>query len=402
MINLNLIKTVNDFNFYNKIALIRVDFNIPINPKNFHILDDTRIKSSIPTIKKVLYDNGKVILLSHFGRPKGKYNKNYSIKFLIPYLYKKLKVTIKFSEYCIGPMVEQLVLNLKNKEVMLLENLRFYQEEEDNNKLFAFQLSKLGDIYVNDAFGSSHRFHASITTLPKLFVNRKCIGFLMEKEIKSLNKFLGTGKQPISVLLGGSKINSKIKIIKNLVHFADHILIGGGMAYPFIKILGGQIGDSLTEKYDKKIETELKSVLENNHKKIFFPKDVIIVNNNEHQTKIVSINSIPHGWKGLDIGPESINFFCTILKQSKTILWNGPFGVFEQHPFYIGTQSIAKFIVELTIKNNCFSLVGGGDSIAALKMIQLENKVSYISTGGGALLESLQNTTLPGIQAFFS
>ncbi|WP_185872559.1 phosphoglycerate kinase [Blattabacterium cuenoti] len=399
MINLKLIKTVNDFNFYNKIALIRVDFNVPINPNNFHILDDTRIKSSIPTIKKVLYDNGKVILLSHFGRPKGKYNKKYSIKFLIPYLYKQLQVPIKFSEYCIGPKVEELVLNLKNQEVILLENIRFYKEEEENNKFFAFKLSKLGNIYVNDAFGSYHRFHASITSLPTFFIKNKCIGFLMEKEIKSLNKFLGTGKQPISILLGGSKINSKIQIIKNLIHFADHILIGGGMAYPFIKILGGNIGDSLTEQYDKQIETELKYCLKQHNKKIFFPKDVII--NHEHKTKIVSIDSIPHGWKGLDIGPESIKFFCTILKKSKTILWNGPFGVFEKHPFYIGTQSIAKFIAQLTTNNNCFSLVGGGDSIAALKMIKLEHKVSYISTGGGALLESLKNTTLPGIKAFF-
>ncbi|MDR1804736.1 MAG: phosphoglycerate kinase [Flavobacteriales bacterium] len=395
------IKTVNDFNFKNKTAIVRVDFNVPIN--NNLIIDDTRIQYSLPTIRKIIHDHGKVVLISHFGRPKGIPSKIYSLRFMISYLSHQLKIPIKFSEYCIGSSVEKYVNELKNGEVLLLENIRFHKEEEEGNEKFAFQLAKLGDIYVNDAFGVSHRFHSSITIIPKFFKNKKCIGFLMKKEIQSLQKILGKGKKPITILLGGAKITSKISIIKNIIHLIDNILIGGGMAYPFIKVQGGKIGNSILEKYNE-IEKILKNIIDlyqkQNQTNIHFPKDVVIADsfNNKANTKIVPIYSIPNGWKGLDIGPQSIKYFCDIIRKSKTILWNGPLGVFEFSNFSFGTKSIAKAIVNSTEKG-AFSLVGGGDSIAALRMENYENKISYLSTGGGAMLECLKQTILPGIKA---
>ncbi|WP_185861918.1 phosphoglycerate kinase [Blattabacterium cuenoti] len=395
------IKTINDFNFKNKTALIRVDFNVPIN-NAYQITDDTRISYSIPTIQKIISEKGKIVLLSHFGRPKGIPSKILSLKFLIPFLYKKFKLSVNFCENCIGESVEKKVSNLKNGEILLLENLRFHKEEEEENENFAFNLSKLGNIYVNDAFSVSHRFHSSITILPKFF-KKKCIGFLMEKEIQFLNKFLsGKVKKPITILLGGAKVSSKIKIIENFIKFANYILIGGGMAYPFIKINGGKIGNSIFEK-NKKIEKTIIKILDKYHKKngtLFFPKDVIVADSfkNTANTKIVPINSIPYGWMGLDLGPNSIKYFCNIIEKSKTIFWNGPMGVFEFHNFSLGTRSIAKAITNAT-KKGAFSLVGGGDSIASLKMEGCEKKISYLSTGGGAMLESLKNKMLPGIKA---
>ncbi|WP_185868307.1 phosphoglycerate kinase [Blattabacterium cuenoti] len=397
-------KNVNDFNFADKVALIRVDFNVPIN-QNGEISDETRIQYSIPTIQKILSDGGKVVLISHFGRPKGNNISNYSLKFLIPFLSKKLKVSVKFCEPCIGEKAKREVDQLKNGEVLLLENLRFYKEEEEENEKFGWELSKFGDIYINDAFSVSHRFHSSITVIPKFF-KRKCIGFLMKKEIDNFdNFFYGKRKKPITTILGGSKISSKINIIKNLLIFSDYLLIGGGMAYPFIKKKGGNIGNSMTEKYNEKIEKTLESILSMNHPKkqpnmFFFPKDVIAADSfqNHAKTKICPIHNIPNGWRGLDLGPHSIKYFCNIIEKSKTILWNGPLGVFEFSNFSFGTKCIAKKIADVT-KKGCFSLVGGGDSIAALKMEKCEKDISYLSTGGGAMLEILKKKTLPGIKA---
>ncbi|WP_185860182.1 phosphoglycerate kinase [Blattabacterium cuenoti] len=400
------IKTVNDFNFKNKTALVRVDFNVPVNNnQSFQILDDTRIMYSLPTIQKIISDFGKVVIISHFGRPKGKYSKIYSLRFIISYLSDKLKIPIKFSESCIGQSVEKKISELKNGEVLLLENIRFYKEEENGNENFAFQLSKLGDIYVNDAFGVSHRSHASITMVPKFFVEKKCIGFLMKKEIQSLKKVLGKGKNPITILLGGAKISSKIAIIENLIKLVDYVLIGGGMSYPFIKAQGGKVGESLVDEYKdlKMLQKIIEQYKKQNKTKIFFPKDVIIADSfkDSAKTKMASIHSIPNGWMGLDIGPKSINHFCEIINSSRTILWNGPLGVFEFPNFSSGTFSIAKAIVKAT-QNGAFSLVGGGDSIAALKMRKYETKISCLSTGGGAMLESLKNKILPGIKAIIS
>ncbi len=397
------IKTVYDFNFENQTALIRVDFNVPVD-KLKKIIDDTRIQYCIPTIKKVISEKGKIVLISHFGRPKGIPSKTYSLKFLTDYLSKQLKINVIFFEDCIGEDVIKKVHELKYGEILLLENLRFYKEEEKEDINFAYELSKLGDIYVNDAFGVIHRFHTSITILPKFFENKKCIGLLMKKEIQYLDQFLyEKEKKPITILLGGAKISSKIELVESFIDFADSILIGGGMSYPFIKIKGGTIGNSMIEE-DKTIEKTLKKFLKKYQNKIniiHLPKDVVIADSfkNEANTKIVPIHSIPNGWMGLDIGPISIKNFCNIIEKSKTILWNGPVGVFEFSNFSLGTRSIARSIANVTEKG-AFSLVGGGDSIASLKMENCDKKISYLSTGGGAMLDYLKkNKTLPGINA---
>ncbi|WP_185867431.1 phosphoglycerate kinase [Blattabacterium cuenoti] len=398
------IKTINNFNFENQIALIRVDFNVPIN-KSYKIIDDTRIQYSIPTIRKIISEKGKIVLISHFGRPKGIPSKTYSLEFLAHYLSRKLNVFVNFFGDCIGDSVIKKVNELKNGEILLLENLRFYKEEENEDENFAHELSKLGNIYVNDAFGVAHRLHSSITILPKFFGEKKCIGFLMKKEIEFLNQFLyGKGEKPITVLLGGAKISSKIEIIENIINFADYILIGGGMSYPFIKMKGGKIGKSMIEEdKDQTIEKTLKKIFHKYKKKtniIHLPEDVLIADSfkNGANTKISPIYSIPNGWMGLDIGPVSIKNFCKIIEKSKTILWNGPVGVFEFPNFSLGTRSVIKAIANATDKG-AFSLVGGGDSIASLKMEKSEKKMSYLSTGGGAMLYSLKKKILPGINA---
>ncbi|WP_041936074.1 phosphoglycerate kinase [Blattabacterium sp. (Nauphoeta cinerea)] len=395
------IKTIDNFNFENQTALIRVDFNVPVN-KFYRITDDTRIQYSIPTIQKILSEKGKIVIISHFGRPKGIPLKTHSLKFLVNYLSKKLKITVNFFGDCIGETVIKKVNKLKNGEILLLENLRFYKEEEKEDENFAFELSKLGNIYVNDAFSVAHRFHTSITVLPKFFGKKNVLVFL-KREIQYLDQFLyGKGKRPITILLGGSKISSKIEIIENLINFADYILIGGGMSYPFIKIKGGKIGDSLIEK-DEKIEKTLKKIFHKYQNKIeiiHLPIDVVAADSfkNEANTKTIPIHSIPNGWMGLDIGPRTIKKFCEIIEKSKTILWNGPMGVFEFQNFSLGTRFIAKTIANSTEKG-AFSLIGGGDSLASLRMENCDKKISYLSTGGGAMLDSLKNKMLPGIKA---
>ncbi|WP_185873075.1 phosphoglycerate kinase [Blattabacterium cuenoti] len=389
------IKDVNDFNFKNKIALLRVDYNVPVD-KYGKITDDTRIKYSLPTINKIISDEGKIVIISHFGRPKGIFNKKYSLKFLIPILSKKLKKSIIFCPNVIGNDTKNKIKYLKNGNIILLENLRFYREEEKGDEQFSYILSKYGDIYVNDAFGVSHRKHSSITIVPKFF-NKKCIGLLMKKEIYNLSIFFSKKiSRPVTIILGGVKISSKLNFIKNFINIADYILIGGGLSYPFIKMDSGNIGKSLNNIKEKKKLIQEILYLKNNI--IYFPNDVIAVKNgNFNNIKIISINNIPNNWKGLDIGPNSINNFCKIINKSKTILWNGPMGLFENNKFSKGTISIAKEIIKITEKNYAFTIVGGGDSIYALKMIKSIDKVSYLSTGGGAMLEFLEKKTLPGI-----
>ncbi len=394
----NIIKNIDDFNFKNKTALLRVDFNVPID--NFkNITDDTRIKYTIPTIKKIIYDGGKIVIISHFGRPKGIQSKKYSLKFLKLFLSKQLNnIPVFFYKNCIGENIEKKINEIKYREILILENLRFHKEEEECNKEFALKLSKYGDIYVNDAFGVCHRYHSSIYILPKFF-KKKCIGYLLKKEIENIDKFLSKKVyKPITIILGGSKISTKLDLIDKLWNLSDYILIGGGIAYPFISELGGKIGNSLI---DNKINNStIINIIKKNKKKqkIYFPTDVIISKffTNSTNNKVSSIFSIPKKYMGLDIGPNTINIFCDIIKKSKTILWNGPMGVFEFSNFSKGTRLIAKEIKKIT-KKGAFSMIGGGDSISALKQEKCINDISYISTGGGAMLEYLKNKKLPGI-----
>jgi phosphoglycerate kinase len=392
-------KTIDNFFFFQKTAIVRVDFNVPLN-YNLTITDSTRIKYSIPTIKKIIHDGGKVVLISHLGNPKKDEKKKFSLEILIPQISKELKIPVKFFPDCIGKKVKNTVFNMKNGEVILLENLRFYEEEKKENENFAFQLSNLGDIYVNDAFGVSHRSHSSITTITKFFPNSKCVGYLMMKEIKAINKILKNPKKPVLGIIGGAKISSKIPIIKNLISILDNLIIGGGISYTFIKSQGGKIGNSIIE--NDKIFTAFNILKEAKKKgtKIYLPIDCHItkdINKYSNQKYFCNINEIPNGFKGLDIGPLSIKKFSKIIKNSKTILWNGPMGVFELDKFSNGTLSIAKEVSKST-KNGSFSLVGGGDSIAAIKKLGHKNNISYISTGGGAMLESLKGKELIGIK----
>ena len=391
-------KTLNDFNFSNKKALIRVDFNVPLN-EHYEVSDSTRIESAKPTIIKILEDGGSCILMSHLGRPKG-IQEEFSLKHIISKLEDILGVEVHFSENCIGESAENAAANLKPGEILLLENLRFHEEEKQGNLQFAEQLSRLGDIYVNDAFGTAHRAHASTTVIAQFFPQQKCFGHLLSQEIESIDKVMKTGEKPVLAVLGGAKVSSKITIIENILDKVDHLIIGGGMTFTFIKAQGGHIGNSLVE--DDKIELAL-DILEQAKAKnvqVHLPVDAVIADafNNEANTQVVDVYSIPENWMGLDAGPKSIENFHNVVMQCKTILWNGPLGVFEMPNFAKGTIALGDSIAESTA-NGSFSLVGGGDSVAAVKQFGFENKVSYVSTGGGAMLESLEGKTLPGIAA---
>jgi len=391
-------KTLNDFNFENKKALIRVDFNVPLNEK-FEVTDATRIQSAKPTIIKILEDGGSCILMSHLGRPKG-IQEEFSLRHIVDTVENIIGVEVRFVPSCIGDEALQAANNLQPGEILLLENLRFHKEEKEGDKDFAEQLSKLGDIYVNDAFGTAHRAHASTTIVARFFPNTKCFGFLLAQEIESIQKVMKTGEKPVLAILGGAKVSSKITIIKNILDKVDHLIIGGGMTFTFIKAQGGVIGDSICE--DDKIELALEILKQAEAKNVqtHLPVDVVAANafSNDAKTQIVDVSSIPNGWQGLDAGPKSIEFFHNIVMQCKTILWNGPLGVFEMSNFANGTISIGNSIAEAT-KNGAFSLVGGGDSVAAVKQFNFQDKVSYVSTGGGAMLESLEGKILPGIAA---
>lgn len=391
-------KTLVDFNFSNKKALIRVDFNVPLD-ENFKVTDANRIEAAKPTIDKILADGGSVILMSHLGRPKGKEEK-FSLQHIVETTSKVLGVSVIFASDCRGEIAKNAAAYLKPGEVLLLENLRFYAEEEAGDVTFAKELASLGDIYVNDAFGTAHRAHASTTIIAQFFPNDKCFGLLLAKEIESLNRVLSHSVKPVTAILGGSKVSSKITVIENILDKVDHMIIGGGMTFTFIKALGGKIGNSICEddKMDLALEILHQAKLKNVH--IHIPVDVVAADafSNDANTQIVDVREIPDGWQGLDAGPKSLENFKKIIMDSKTILWNGPLGVFELEKFANGTITLGEYIAEST-KKGCFSLVGGGDSVAAVKQFELEDKMSYVSTGGGAMLEMLEGKTLPGIAA---
>lgn len=391
-------KTVNDFDFKNKKALIRVDFNVPLD-ENFNSTDATRIEAAKPTIEAILKQGGSVILMSHLGRPKGVEEK-YSLKHIVKTASEILGVPVQFASNCIGKEATDATANLKTGEVLLLENLRFHKEEEDGDVAFAKELASLGDIYVNDAFGTAHRAHASTTIIAQFFQDKKCFGLLLAKEIESLNKVLKNSKKPVTAILGGSKVSSKITVIENILDKVDHMIIGGGMTFTFVKALGGKIGNSICEDDKQELALEILKLAKEKGVKIHIPVDVVAADAfaNDAETKIVDVKEIPDGWQGLDAGPKSLENFKKVIMESKTILWNGPLGVFEMPNFANGTIELGNFIAEATA-NGAFSLVGGGDSVAAVKQFGLEDKVSYVSTGGGAMLEMLEGKTLPGIAA---
>ena len=391
-------KTINDINFKGKKALIRVDFNVPLD-ENFNVTDATRIEAAKATIIKILEDGGAVILMSHLGRPKGVEDK-YSLKHIVDKVTEIIGVQVKFASDCVGDIAENAAADLKMGEVLLLENLRFYKEEEAGDDAFAGKLAKLGDVYVNDAFGTAHRAHASTTIVAKFFPEAKCFGALLAQEIISLKKILEEGEKPVLAILGGSKVSSKITIIENILDKVDHLIIGGGMSFTFVKALGGKIGDSICEDDKQELALDILKQAKAKGVQVHIPVDVIAADafSNDANTKVCDINNIPDGWQGLDAGPKSRELFDKIVNESKTILWNGPLGVFEMETFTGGTIALGNSIANAT-KNGTFSLVGGGDSVAAVKQFGFEDKVSYVSTGGGAMLESLEGKVLPGIDA---
>jgi len=393
--------TINDFNFENKKALIRVDFNVPLNDK-LQVTDDTRIQAAKPTIIKILEDGGSCVLMSHLGRPKG-VSPEFSLLHIVDTVTEVLGVSVKFVNDCIGATAEEAVDALEAGEVLLLENLRFHDEEKNGDVVFAEQLSKLGDIYVNDAFGTAHRAHASTTIVAQFFKGKKCFGNLLAKEIKSINKVFKDSKKPVTAILGGSKVSSKITVIENILDKIDHLIIGGGMSFTFIKAQGGKIGDSICEDDKQELALEILKKAEEKSVKVHLPVDVVAADSfsNDANTQFVDIQHIPDGWQGLDAGPKSNVGFSFIIAQSKTILWNGPLGVFEMKKFAKGTIELGNAIADATAEG-AFSLVGGGDSVAAVKQFGFEHKVSYVSTGGGAMLEMLEGKSLPGIEAILN
>ena len=393
--------TLQDFNFNAKKAIIRVDFNVPLD-ENFNVTDANRIEAAKPTIDTILADGGSVILMSHLGRPKGKEDK-YSLRHIVAKVAEVLGVNVQFASDCRGEIATNAAKNLKPGEVLLLENLRFYAEEEAGDENFAKELASLGDIYVNDAFGTAHRAHASTTIIAKFFPNHKCFGLLLAKEIESLNRVLNNSVKPVTAVLGGSKVSSKITVIENILDKVDHMIIGGGMTFTFIKALGGKIGDSICEDDKQELALEILNLAKLKNVHIHIPIDVVAADSfsNDANTQIVDVREIPDGWQGLDAGPKSLANFREVIMNSKTILWNGPLGVFEMENFANGTIELGNYIAESTA-NGAFSLVGGGDSVAAVKQFGLEEKMSYVSTGGGAMLEMLEGRVLPGIAAILS
>jgi phosphoglycerate kinase len=388
-------------NFAGEKALIRVDFNVPLDKQTLEITDDNRIRAALPTIKKILSDGGSVILMSHLGRPKDGPEDKYSLKHILKHLSQSIGTGVKFADDCIGESAKQQAAELKPGEVLLLENLRFYKEEEKGDEAFAEKLSKLGDVYVNDAFGTAHRAHASTAVIAKFFpADKKMFGLLMESEVLSAEKVLHSNEKPFTAIIGGAKVSDKILIIENLLERATDIIIGGGMAYTFMKAQGGKIGNSLCE--DERLDTakELLSKAEAKGVCIHLPADSVIADKFDANADVSSSlsNSIPDGWMGLDIGVMAIETFTNVLHKSKTILWNGPMGVFEMEKFQKGTKAIAVAVAEATEKG-AFTLVGGGDSVAAVNQFGFADKVSYVSTGGGAMLEYFEGKQLPGIAA---
>lgn len=395
-------KTINDFNFNNKKAIIRVDFNVPLNDQ-FQVTDDNRIVAAKPTIDKIVNQGGIAILMSHLGRPKNGPEDQFSLKHIVSKVEEVLGRKVTFVNDSVGADVEKVVADAKAGDVILLENLRFYKEEEAGDEAFAEKLSKLGDIYVNDAFGTAHRAHASTTIVAKFFPNDKCFGLLLAKEIESIDKVLNSTEKPVTAVLGGSKVSSKITIIENILDKVDHMIIGGGMMFTFIKAQGGNIGSSLVEDDKLELALEILEKAKEKNVQIHIPVDVVAADafSNDANTQIVAANEIPDGWQGLDVGPKTLEQFNKVIMNSKIILWNGPLGVFEMEKFAAGTITLGNFIADATAAGT-FSLVGGGDSVAAVKQFGLDDKVSYVSTGGGAMLEMLEGQTLPGIAAILN
>lgn len=391
-------KTINDFDFSNKKALIRVDFNVPLN-KDHEVADATRIEAAKPTIIKILEDGGSCILMSHLGRPKNKEDE-FSMRHIVSEASKIIGVKVKFVADCIGEKAENAFSDLKPGEVLLLENLRFYKEETTGDKEFARSLSKLGDIYVNDAFGTAHRAHASTAVIADFFPDKKCFGYLLSSEIENVKKVLESNNRPVTAIIGGAKVSSKITIIENILDKIDHLIIGGGMAFTFIKAKGGSIGSSIVEEDKQQLALAILESANKKNVKVHLPEDVIIADefSETATTQISRSDQIPDGWMGLDTGPITNEKFASVINESRTILWNGPVGVFEMAKFSNGTISLGKAIGEVT-KKGSFSLVGGGDSVAAVKKFHLMDQVSYVSTGGGAMLEMLEGKILPGIKA---
>lgn len=394
--------TVKDYDFSGKKAIVRVDFNVPLD-EDFNITDDTRIRAAAPTIKTILEKGGSAILMSHLGRPKNGPEDKFSLKHIVSKVSEHLGVEVKFVTDCIGADAEAAAANLKAGEVLLLDNLRFYKEETAGDEAFAEKLSKLADCYVNDAFGTAHRAHASTTIIAKFFANDKMFGTLLAGELESIDKAIKSGKAPLTAIMGGSKVSSKIQIITQLLDKVDNLIIGGGMGYTFSKAKGGKIGNSIVE--DDFLQTALDVLKEAEEKgvNVYLPVDSVIADDfsNDANTQVATAGQIPDGWEGLDCGPESREVFGKVIENSGTILWNGPVGVFEMDTFGGGTKAIANSIVEAT-KNGAFTLIGGGDSVAAINKYGLADEVSYISTGGGALLELLEGKVLPGVDAILN
>ena len=392
-------KTIDFLNFSGKKALIRVDFNVPLD-NNFNITDDNRIRGAIPTIEKILKDGGAVILMSHLGRPKDGPVKKYSLSHLVKHLSMVLNTEVKFADDCIGKEATDKAKALKPGEVLLLENLRFHKEEEKGDEAFAEKLASLGDVYVNDAFGTAHRAHASTAIIARFFPNAKYFGYLMAGELANAEKILNHAERPFTAIMGGAKVSDKILLIEQLLDKVDNLIIGGGMAYTFAKAQGGVIGKSLVEEDKMQLANELIAKAKQKKVNLLLPVDSVIADafSNEANTSTAQNDHIKDGWMGLDIGPESIESFISVIAKSKTILWNGPMGVFEMEKFEGGTKAVAEAVVEAT-KNGAFSLIGGGDSAAAVAKFGFSDDVSYVSTGGGALLEYMEGKELPGVKA---
>jgi phosphoglycerate kinase len=392
-------KTIDQVNFSGKKALIRVDFNVPLD-KDYNITDDNRITGALPTIQKILKEGGAVILMSHLGRPKDGPTEKYSLKHVVKHLSDLLGQQVEFADDCIGQQAVEKAKDLKAGEVLLLENLRFYKEEEKGDKDFAEKLSKLGDVYVNDAFGTAHRAHASTAVIAQFFPNAKYFGYLMAGELANAEKILNHAEKPFTAIMGGAKVSDKIELIEKLLEKVDNLIIGGGMAYTFAKAQGGTIGKSLLEADKQELALSLLEKAKAKGVNIILPTDTIIADDfsNDAKTGVAPTNNIPDDWQGLDIGPETVKAFSKVIEESKTLLWNGPMGVFEMESFDKGTKAVAEAVVRAT-QNGAFSLIGGGDSAAAVAKFGLSNDVSYVSTGGGALLEYMEGKELPGVKA---
>jgi phosphoglycerate kinase len=391
---------IHSYDFNGKRALIRVDFNVPLDKDTLEITDDTRIRAALPTINHILNAGGSVVLMSHLGRPKEGFEDQFSLKHIVKHTSELLHREVKFAPDCIAEETQNLSANLKAGEVLLLENLRFYKEETAGSESFAESLSKLGDVYVNDAFGTAHRAHASTTVIAKFFPNDKMFGFLLEGEIKAVDKVLNSTEKPLTAIVGGAKVSSKITIIEQLLDKVDNLIVGGGMAYTFVKAQGGNVGNSLVEDDYLDMAKDIIAKAKVNGVNLYIPTDTIIADkfDNEANRKEVNIAEIPDGWMGLDTGSETSKACREIILNSKLILWNGPMGVFEMENFQQGTKDVAMAIVDATA-NGAFSLIGGGDSVAAINKFNLADQVSYVSTGGGAMLEYLEGIELPGIKA---